>query len=131
LRVLPQLLLRLAHQHVEGAFDVGRGKRLAVVPFDALPKLEGQGLVVGAPGPALGEVRDDRFDAVLGDVLIIDDEVVVDRHEGDVDRIGRAFVDRGTTGAVAVIELENAALFGLGSQRGHVGCRKQRQRHGR
>ena len=60
-RVLAELLLRLAHQHVEGAFDVGRGERLAVMPFDALAQLEGQGLVVAAPGPALREIRDDRI----------------------------------------------------------------------
>ena len=52
-RVLAELLRRFAHQHVEGAFDVGRGERLAVVPFDALVQFEGQRLVVGAPGPAL------------------------------------------------------------------------------
>ena len=64
-RVLAEFLRRLAHQHVEGALDVGGGERLAVVPFHALPQLEGQRLLVGAPGPALRELRHDRIQAVL------------------------------------------------------------------
>ena len=59
-RVLAEFLRRLAHQHVEGAFDVGGGERLAVMPLDALAQLEGQRLVVAAPGPAFGEIRHDR-----------------------------------------------------------------------
>ena len=79
----------------------------------------------------VGKVRDDRLDAVLGDVLIIDDEVVVYRHEGDVDRIGRALMDGGAARAVAVVEFENTARFGLCRQRGDIRSRQQRQRHGR
>ena len=126
-RVLPELLLRLAHQHVEGAFDVGRGERLAVMPFDALAQLEGQLLVVGAPGPALGEIRHDRIDAVLRHVLLEHDEIVENRHEGNVDRIGRALVDRGAARAVAVIHPENAALFRLARRRCKVASRQQQQ----
>ena len=40
-------------------------------------------------------------------------------------------MDRGAGRTVAVIDLQDAALLGLGSQRSHVGSRKQRQRHGR
>jgi hypothetical protein len=32
-RVLAELLLRLAHQQVEGAFDIGRGEGVAVMPL--------------------------------------------------------------------------------------------------
>ena len=109
-RVLAEFLLRLAHQHVEGAFDVGRRERLAVVPLDALAKLEAELLLVIAPGPALGEIRDDRLHGVLRHVLLVDDEVVEDRHEGNVDRIGRLLMDRGAGRTVAVIDLQDAAL---------------------
>ena len=125
-RVLAELLLRLAHQHVEGAFDVGRRERLAVMPFDALPQLEGQLLVVAAPGPALREIGDDRIHAVLRHVLLEHDEIVENRHEGNVDRIGRALVDRGAARAVAVIHPEDAALFRL-SRRCKVKSRQQQQ----
>ena len=36
-RVDAKLLFRFAEQQIVGAFDVGGGERLAVVPFDALP----------------------------------------------------------------------------------------------
>src|ERR1700730_7698497 len=96
------------------------------MPFDALSQLEGQGLVVFTPGPALGEVRHDRLDAVLRDALIVDNEVVVDRHEGDVDRIGRALVDRGAARTVPMINAQDAALFRLGRER-HIRGRQQTQ----
>ena len=112
-RVLAELLLRLAHQHLEGAFDVGRGERLAVMPFDALAQLEGQRLLVVAPGPALGKLGADIVHAVLGDVLVVDDEIVEDRHEGDVERIARAFMDRCAAGAVAVVHAQDTARFRL------------------
>src|SRR6266481_1680070 len=54
------------------------------MPLDVVPELEGQGLVVAAPGPALREFRDDGIDAVLGDMLIEEDEVAVNRHEGEL-----------------------------------------------
>ena len=40
-RVEAQFLLRLALQEVPGTFDVGGGERLAVMPFDPVPELEG------------------------------------------------------------------------------------------
>jgi hypothetical protein len=51
---LSRSFLRFAEQHVPGAFDVGGGERLAVVPFDALPQLEGEPGVVLVPRPAFG-----------------------------------------------------------------------------
>jgi len=48
-RVEPQLLSRLAGQHVPGAFDILRRKGLAVVPFDAPAQREGQFGAVLAP----------------------------------------------------------------------------------
>ena len=71
------------------------------MPIDALPKLEGQGLVVAAPGPTLRQIRDDCVDAVLCDVLVVADEVVVDRHEGNVDGVDRTLVNRGAAWAVS------------------------------
>ena len=74
-RVLAELVLRLALQHVEGALHVRAGERLAVMPLHAFAQLEGQALLVVAPGPARRELRLDRLDAVLRLVLIVDDEV--------------------------------------------------------
>ena len=113
-RVLAEFLRRLAHQHVERAFDVGRRERLAVMPLDAFPQLEGQRLVVGAPRPAGREIRADRLQAVLRDVLVVDDEVVEHRHERDIDRVGRAFMDRSAARTVSMIDPQDAALFRLG-----------------
>ena len=44
--------VRLALQQVDRAFDVGRGERLAVMPFDALVQREGEFGPVLAPAPA-------------------------------------------------------------------------------
>src|SRR4051794_30678639 len=77
-RIDAQLFTRLAEQQVPGAFDVGGGERLAVMPFDTLPQWEGQFLAVLAPGPARRQIGDDRLRAVLRDMLIVYDEVVED-----------------------------------------------------
>src|SRR5439155_11842600 len=55
------------------------------------------------------EIRTDRVEAVLGDVLVEDDEVVVDRHEGHRDRHGGLLVDRGAGRGIHVLDLENTA----------------------
>ncbi len=47
-----QLFLALIGQQVERAFDVGRGERLAVMPFDAVAQLEGQRGMVLVPSPS-------------------------------------------------------------------------------
>src|SRR6266576_1435347 len=128
-RVLAEFLRRLAHQHVEGAFDVIGRKRLAVVPLYALPQLEIEYLFVIAPGPALREIRDDRFQAVLRNVLLVDDQVVEDGHEGNVDRIGRLLMDRGAGRTVPVIDPQDAALLLLAGLR-KTGNHQQRQCRG-
>src|SRR4029077_17070010 len=51
-----QLFRRLALQQVPGALHVGGGKRLAVVPLDALVQFERQIVAVLAPAPAVGEI---------------------------------------------------------------------------
>ena len=126
-RILTKFLRRLAHQHIEGAFDVGGGERLAVVPFDALAQFERQRLLVAAPGPALRQIRDDRIQAVLRDILLVDDEIVEHRHERHVDRVGCSLMDRGAAGAVAVINPENAAVLRFGRERNRRG--RQRRQH--
>ena len=98
------------------------------MPLDALAELEAQRLLVRAPSPTLGEIRDDGIHAVLRHVLLEDDEVVENRHEGDVDRIGRTLMDRGASGTVPVIHPQDAALF-LG-RIGKTADRQQRQGNG-
>ena len=61
----PELVLALVEQQVPGAFDVGGGERLAVMPFDALAQLEREFGAVFAPRPARRQFRHDRFEAVL------------------------------------------------------------------
>ena len=111
-----QFFLRLALQQIPGAFDVGGGERLAVMPFDALVQFEGQILAVLAPGPALGEVGDDIVEPVLLLVLVEDDEVVEDRHHRRHDRDRALFVDRHVGGAVAVIDPQRAARISAPSR---------------
>src|SRR5712675_308414 len=129
-RVLAEFLWRLAHQHVEGAFDVGGRKLLAVVPLDPLPQLEIEDLFVIAPSPALREVRNDGFQAVLRHVLLVNDEVVEDRHEGNVDRIGRLLMDGGAGRAVPVIDPQDAALLLLAGLRKTAKYQQRRHRGG-
>src|SRR5271165_7576951 len=77
----PEFLVRLAGKRLPGAFDVGGGERLAVVPFDVLTQAEGQrgpGLV---PRPVAGKIGRDRGEAVLRDVLVEENEVVEDAHQ--------------------------------------------------
>src|SRR5260221_6177533 len=77
-RVDAQFLGRLALQQIPGAFDIGGGDRLAVVPFDALAQWQGQLGTLLMPGPAGCEFRDNRLWTVLRDVLAIDHKVVED-----------------------------------------------------
>jgi hypothetical protein len=90
-------------------------------------QLEGEDFVVAAPGPAVRQIGDDRGHAILRDGLIIDDEVVENRHERDVDRIGRAFMDRGAAGTVPMIDPEYAALL---FARERTGRGRQQTNHG-
>src|SRR5262249_24430774 len=84
---------------------------LAVMPFHALLQLEGQVLGVGAPAPRLGEVGDDVLRAVLRLALVVEHQVVEQRHERDDRRVRRLLVDRGAWRVVAVIHLEDAAAL--------------------
>ena len=136
-RVAAQLLLALAGQQVEGADDVLGGEGLAVVPLHALLQLEGEILVVGAPAPRLGEVGDDGLRAVLRLALVVEHQVVEQRHEGDDRRVGRLLVDRGAGRIVAMIHFQHAAAL-LGERnaiRTHQGSREAAQQddrtHGR
>src|SRR5215469_913063 len=75
-----KLLARLADQQVPGAFDVPCGQRPAVVPFDALAQWERQLGPVLAPGPAGGEIGNERLHAVLFYMLVEHDEIVEQPH---------------------------------------------------
>src|SRR5215471_11551429 len=116
-RVEPQLLLRFAEQHVPGAFDVGGSKRLAVVPFDALPQLEGEPGVALVPRPAFCQFRLNEFRPVLLLVLFEQYEVVEDPHHRRHRRNRRLLVDRHAGRAVAMKEFEDPAglLCGRGT----------------
>src|SRR4029453_1454016 len=58
-RILTEIVGVLSHQLVPSALHVPAGKRLAIVPRDALPKLERELGLVGIPGPAFGQVGND------------------------------------------------------------------------
>ena len=68
-RIEPQPVLGFAEQQVEGAADVLGGERLAVMPFHALAQLERDPFSVLAPAPALGQIRNDRVQAVARGLL--------------------------------------------------------------
>ena len=118
-----QLFLRLTLQQVPGALDVGGGKRLAVVPIDALVQFESQILAVLAPAPALGKIGDDIVESILLLVLVEQDEVVENGHDRRHDRNRALFVDRHVGGAVAVKDAQRATLL----LRAGSGARQQGQ----
>jgi len=101
------------HQEVPGAFDVGGGKRLAVVPFDTLPQLEAEPGVALVPRPALCQFRLNEFRPVLLLILFEQYEVVEDAHHRRHRRNRRLLMDRHARRAVAMEEFEGpAALLG-------------------
>ena len=106
-----QLLLALVGQQIERAFDVLRGERLAVVPFDAVAQLEGQLGAVLVPCPARGELGHDRLHAVLRNVLVENDEIVEDAHHRHDDADRPLLVDRHAGRAVAVIDPQVPPCF--------------------
>ena len=120
---------------VRHAFDVGSGERLAVMPFDALPKLEGEPGVVLVPRPALGKFRLDEFRPVLLLVLFEDYEIVEDAHRRRNRRDRCLLVYRHARRAVTVKEFKDPAalLGGDGTRRQPEGgedqcrCRKSPQ----
>ena len=104
-------LSALPDQHPPRALHVLCRERLAVVPFDALPKLEGQFRVGGIPGPVLGEIRNHGVDAFVNLGRIEHDEIVEDRREWRHRGNRRFLVQRGRGRIVVVIEPERAALL--------------------
>src|SRR5262249_42923415 len=62
-RVFAEIIVGLAVEPMPGALNILRGERLAVVPFDTLPKLECEAGAALIPRPALGKLGNDRIDA--------------------------------------------------------------------
>ena len=84
------------------------------MPLDAVAQFEGQPDSVFAPRPALGQIGNDRIEAVLRHVLVVKHEVVEHRHHRDRDGVGPLLVDRHARWAVAVVNPQDAAgLFRL------------------
>src|SRR5207237_5276944 len=82
---------------------------LPVVPFDALAQRQGQLPTVLAPRPARRQVRHDRLQAGLRDILLVHDEVVEDAHRRLQCRARRFFEDRHRGRAVEMREAQRAA----------------------
>ena len=93
-RVGAEPLLTAAAQQIPGAFDVGGGEGLAVMPFDALAQFERQRGAVLVPGPALGQLRSNRVEIILCNVLVEQNEIVEDRHRRRHGEASRLLVDR-------------------------------------
>ena len=110
-RVDAQPLGALALYQVPGAFDVGGGERLAVMPFDPLTQMEDQLGAVLVPRPVGGELGHDVGEAVLRDVLVEQHEVVEHRHHRPLGDDGRFLVDRHAGRAVDHVLPENTALL--------------------
>jgi hypothetical protein len=108
-RVDAELVGRALQQRVPGAFDVTRGERLAIMPFDSLTQWEGQLRPVLVPRPAGRQIGHDRGEAVLCDLLVEDDEVVEHAHHRDADGDRRFLVDRHARRAGEIGHLQNAA----------------------
>src|SRR5712664_1968702 len=79
-RVDPQLLAGPTGQRVPGAFDVLRRKRCAIVPLDTRAQAKSERSLVLVPRPAFGEIRPDRLEGILHNMLIEEDEVVKNGH---------------------------------------------------
>src|SRR6266436_9899860 len=79
-RIDPQFLAGPAGERVPGAFDVLRRKRRAVVPRGTRAQTKSERGPVLVPRPALGEIRTDRLERILRNMLIEEDEVVENRH---------------------------------------------------
>ncbi len=96
-----------------------------------MAQLECQHGLVVAPRPARCQVGHDRLEAVLRHILVVQDEIVEDRHERDHRRIGGLFVDRGARRIVSVIDFQDAALLRFAGDGGREGTRgdQQRSRH--
>src|SRR3954454_21294445 len=64
-RVGAQLVLSLSQDQVPGAFDVGGGEWLAVMPTHSAPKLKRERSHVAVPSPFDGQFRYDRVNPIL------------------------------------------------------------------
>src|SRR5271169_2115598 len=106
-----QLLARLAGQQIPSTLDILGGEGLAVVPFDALTQREGQLSPFLVPRPARGQIRHDRAQAVLWNVLIEHDEIVEHAHHRPVDRDRRFLEKRHARRTVEMADFQNAALL--------------------
>ena len=122
-----------AVEPMPGALHVLGRERLAVVPADPGPELEGELGSGRVPGPACGQIGDDGVEAVLRLVVVVADEVVEEGHERHVRGDGRFLVDRGARRLRGIVDLEHAAGFlrlggsarkhGQGGQRRRQSCR--------
>ena len=110
-RIDAKLLLGDAGHQIPGAFHIGRGERLAVVPFDALPQLQRQLGAVLVPRPFGCEVRHDRVDAVLPDLRVEGDQVVEHPQHWPLSEDRLLLVDRHAGRAVDCVDLQNTAMF--------------------
>ena len=110
-RVDAQLVGRLALHQFPGAFDVGGGERLAVVPLHPLAQLESQPRAVLVPRPTGRQLWLDRGKAVLRQVLVEDDEVVHHPHHRPFGDDRRFLVDRHRGRTVNDVLPKNAARF--------------------
>jgi len=81
------------------------------MPFDALTQFEGQQLAFIAPSPALGKIGDDRVEAVLRNVLVVDYEVMKMLIIGiTVEMVASSWIDM-LAGLSPVIGVQDAAGF--------------------
>ena len=102
-RIVLQLVARPAGQQLEGALDVARRERPAIVPFHAATQLEGElGLVV-VPAPRFGEVGNDGVLGVARLGRVERDQIVEHRHERD-DGGGRKFLEDRRGGRIVPLE---------------------------
>ena len=124
-----KLLHRHAGQEIPGAFDVSRGERLAVMPFDTLAELQGQLGAVLVPRPFGRQVRHDRVEAVLPDLRVEGDQVVEHPQHRALGEDRLFLVDRHAGRAVDRVDLQDTARFLRGggwrdtdTKQGHAGC---------
>jgi hypothetical protein len=80
LKIEAEFLGGRTQPQLPAAFDVGSGKRFAIVPFHVVAQLQGQLGPVLAPCPAGRQIGHDRLQADLFFVLVEHDQVVEHPH---------------------------------------------------
>ena len=110
-RVGAQLVLAFSEDQVPGAFNVCGAKGPAVVPAHSPPELKGKRGQIGVPRPFGRQIRLDRVDPVLRDVLSEENQVVEDGHHRILGRIERFLVDRHARRTVVLEDSEHTAAF--------------------